>query len=562
LEIKSVLIAAIGGQGGNILSEWLFTAANLAGHLAQSVGLPGLAQRGGATSQYIEIAIAENGSPPAEPIFCLAPVQGQVDVLLAQELLEMGRMIQRGYPAPDAAIITSTQRNYTVWEKMPMGGATADPVALEEVGRQFAKQFVPVDVSRLIQERRLDPLSGNAMLLGALAASGALPIRREHYVQAIQQLGLAVDMNLTAFEIGFEYVRGGGHDVAKRALATEEEPIEQRAAQLPERLQDGYRALARPLVEQYGETLGRTLIEATYQLTDYQDLRYARHYLERVGALYRKERAIAPERIERTVTQTFASNLATLMSFEDAVRVADFKTRPGRFERIKERLNVAPDQVYEVVDYLKPDAEEIYGIFPWWLVTPLLPVLDRLRITQDAQGKPRYWTQMPRTTTLPGYMTFKLLTWFKPLRPHSWRNRHERKFQQEYERAVYEFLAIDYELAVLVAGTGQFVRGYGRVRRRTFEAARYLIDGVLRPLVALERGAGGGYRLTRQVGEVARQAMLTDEEGIELVRQLMERVLEKYGTMPVDVLIEQVARAGETLRQPLAVSVREVAVFN
>jgi len=473
----------------------------------------------------------------------------------------MGRMVQRGYPSPEATIITSLQRDYTVLEKMPMGGAVADSEQLEAVGRQFAKQFVAIDTARLIQEKKLNPLSGNALLLGALAASKALPIEPEHYRQAITRMGLATEMNLKAFEVGFEHVRSGGHEAAKRALSEEADPIEQRVQKLPTKFQDGYRRLVAPLSERYGETIARTLTEAVYQLIDYQDLSHAEEYLRRVAAVYEKDRAVAPDRPDATVTHTFARNLATLMTYEDAIRVAEFKTRQERVDQIKARLGVQSEEGYEIIDYLKPDAQEVYGIFPWWMVTPLLPVLKRLRITHDAKGHERYWPQTPRTTTFAGYMTLRFLTLFKPLRPQSWRARKERAFQAEYEKWVHRFLDIDYELAVQVAGLGQLVRGYGQVRRRTIEAAHYLITSVLTPLVERERKARNGYRLTRRVGEVAHQTILADENGLDLVKTLIDRVLEKYETMPYDALIDEVTRAGETLRQPLAISMREIAIL-
>ena len=46
ISIKSILLAAIGGQGGNVLVEWLFLAAERDGRRAQALSLPGLSQRG------------------------------------------------------------------------------------------------------------------------------------------------------------------------------------------------------------------------------------------------------------------------------------------------------------------------------------------------------------------------------------------------------------------------------------------------------------------------------------------------------------------------------------
>src|SRR4030081_3876322 len=99
---KGVLIATLGGEGGGVLSDWTLTAIRNAGYLAQSTSIPGVAQRAGATTYYIEysaIPLAELGT--RRPVFALTPVPGQVDVMIASELIERSRAAQIGYISPD-----------------------------------------------------------------------------------------------------------------------------------------------------------------------------------------------------------------------------------------------------------------------------------------------------------------------------------------------------------------------------------------------------------------------------------------------------------------------------
>ena len=51
----TVLIAAMGGEGGGLLSNWLINAARKQGLPLQATSIPGVAQRTGATAYYIEI---------------------------------------------------------------------------------------------------------------------------------------------------------------------------------------------------------------------------------------------------------------------------------------------------------------------------------------------------------------------------------------------------------------------------------------------------------------------------------------------------------------------------
>ncbi|MFY9769417.1 MAG: thiamine pyrophosphate-dependent enzyme [Xanthobacteraceae bacterium] len=101
----TILIAALGGEGGGVLTDWIVTAAASQGFPVQSTSIPGVAQRTGATTYHIEMAPAPmsgsgNGSA-RRPVLALAPAVGGVDLLVASELMEAGRAVAGGYTAPD-----------------------------------------------------------------------------------------------------------------------------------------------------------------------------------------------------------------------------------------------------------------------------------------------------------------------------------------------------------------------------------------------------------------------------------------------------------------------------
>ena len=96
-------IAALGGQGGGVLADWLVEIAEAQGYLAQSTSVPGVAQRTGATIYYLEFfPLAESERAGGEPIMALMPVPGDVDCVIASELVEAGRAVQRGLVTPAA----------------------------------------------------------------------------------------------------------------------------------------------------------------------------------------------------------------------------------------------------------------------------------------------------------------------------------------------------------------------------------------------------------------------------------------------------------------------------
>src|SRR5215468_12252903 len=90
----SILIGALGGQGGGVLAEWLVEAATRAGYPAQGTSIPGVAQRTGATTYYVEIyPVRRVRLGGALPVPGLYPVPGGIDLLVASELLEAGRVV-------------------------------------------------------------------------------------------------------------------------------------------------------------------------------------------------------------------------------------------------------------------------------------------------------------------------------------------------------------------------------------------------------------------------------------------------------------------------------------
>ena len=108
----SLLLCALGGEGGGVLSQWLVEAARIAGYPAQSTSIPGVAQRTGATTYYVEVfpqPLADLGG--RRPVMSLNPVPGALDALVSSELLETTRQIGLGYASPDRTrVITSSAR--------------------------------------------------------------------------------------------------------------------------------------------------------------------------------------------------------------------------------------------------------------------------------------------------------------------------------------------------------------------------------------------------------------------------------------------------------------------
>src|SRR5689334_17156604 len=141
-----------------------------------------------------------------EPVLSLTPSPGNVDVMVASELIEAGRAMTNGYVSPDrTTLIASTHRIYATIEKMQMADGRYEDDKVTAAASQLAKRAVLFDMRKLAQD------SGtviNAVLFGAMAGSGVLPLAREACEGAIRKAGRGAEASLRGFAAGFEIAQG------------------------------------------------------------------------------------------------------------------------------------------------------------------------------------------------------------------------------------------------------------------------------------------------------------------------------------------------------------------
>ncbi|MGH7389133.1 MAG: indolepyruvate oxidoreductase subunit beta family protein [Candidatus Rokuibacteriota bacterium] len=476
--LVSILIPAVGGQGGGVLAEWIVDAAAIDGVAAHSTSIPGVAQRTGSTTYYVELFTGPAGESPA---FSLYPIPGALDVLLAPEFLEVGRALEAGVPSPGrTTIVASTHRLYSIHEKMATGRSIYPVEQLEAAARSLSRRFVGFDALAVAREHRTEV---NAVLLGALAGAGAVPVRPEAFRAAIERKGVQVEGNLRGFDAGLALARDGAP------------PPEAEAARRPLRIPGTFaQALAG-----FPETLRPLVGEALARLVDYQDERYAARYLERLAPFVGAGG-------DPVLAAIVARHLALWMTYEDAIRVADLKTRAGRFARIRAEAG-ADDAEVVVTDYLKPDLDELYGVLPYRLVAPFARWAER----RWPHGRPTMG-QHVRTTTVLGFLRLWLLARCRRLRPTSYRARCEHERMERWLTTVGRCARWDAELACEVARAAQLVKGYGDVRRRMTGLLDHLLQAVLKA-ATLEVVREAGVPAMTQLAATYRRLVLQGPEG-------------------------------------------------
>lgn len=341
----TVAILALGGQGGGVLADWIADMGAQNNYVVQNTSVPGVAQRTGATVYYVELFPKENRSSPGTPILALMPVPGDVDIVVASELMETGRAILRGFVTQDrTTLIGSTHRIYAISEKSAMADGRASGERILEAARQRAKRFIGFD---------MDEVAANhgsmisSVMFGALAGSGAMPFPRFAFEEAIRAGGKAVDSNLAAFAAGFEAARQG---------------IESHAAKtaVPEPTSAAGRAFLDRIHGTLPQAAHAFAIEGVRRLMDYQDADYADLYLDRLARV----RACDTGTDDWRLTRETARHLALWMSYEDVIRVADLKVRGSRFDRVRDEAKVQPGQLLNITEYMHPRLEELCETLP------------------------------------------------------------------------------------------------------------------------------------------------------------------------------------------------------
>jgi len=485
-----VAVLAMGGQGGGVLSDWIVELAESQGWHAQSTSVPGVAQRTGSTLYYIEMLPPRDGRAP---ILSLMPGQGEVDVVLAAELIEAGRSILRGLVTPDrSTLIASTHRLYSVAEKEKPGDATADPNVVVEAAGVAAKRIIAFDMEA-VAARNNSVIS--ACLFGALAASATLPFTRESFEAVIKSGGRGAETSLKAFSAA--YAQTTQPPEPARPLARR--PAK-RFAPLPASAgrADLDRLLTR--IREFPVPLHAMLFAGVQRLTDFQDPAYADEYLDRLAKIYARDSAHGGAAKSHALTAAAAKYVAIAMAYDDVIRVADLKTRASRYERVLRDNSVGEAQIVYTTEYMHPRLEEAAGTMP----APLGRLMEAHPLLFGWMfRKPR----RVRSGTIRWFLLLYLVSACKPIRRTTLRHQREMAHLDRWLTLALDNAAKNYDLAVEIVDARRLVKGYSDTLARGLSKFDRVLGAV--PLLA---GRADGADWMRRL----RSAALLDENGIAL----------------------------------------------
>lgn len=485
----TILVAALGGEGGGVLSDWLVEAATHSDFPVQSTSIPGVSQRTGATTYYVEIFPVRNAELAGKrPVLSLVPTPGAVDLVAASELLEAGRAMQNAFvTAQRTTLVGSTHRIFSTSEKMiPSDGRYASEKILVAAPK-LAQRAILFDMSRpALQAGTVI----NSVLFGAMAGSGVLPLTREACEAAIRGAGKGAEASLRGFALGFEHASG------IQALIPEA-PVKQAPP--------AARKYPRVLSE-FPEALQELLNQAVARLVDYQDVAYAEQYLDRVHAVLSVDHATGGAAAGFPLTRETARLLVLWMTYEDVIRVADLKTRAKRFTALRSEAGAQPGQPLVIVDYLKPGADEIADILPPGLALQLRGWEEQRR----KQGRSLGFGLRLRTSSISGFLALRALSLFRPLRRYGSRFGAEQAAIERWLGAIkrYGQSTLDRELTQEIIQCAALLRGYGDTQRR----GRNSFERIFTQLLESEVVAAEGIDKLKLALRTARNAALANPD--------------------------------------------------
>jgi indolepyruvate ferredoxin oxidoreductase, beta subunit len=526
----SLLVCALGGEGGGVLTEWIIATAHHAGYAAQSTSIPGVAQRTGATTYYIEVFPTPITQLDGKrPVFSLNPVPGALDALVSSELLETTRQIGNGMATKERTlVITSSTRTFTTMERMQLGDGRIDSDRLLGVVRAHSRAHNVFDMGQVAREAGTIV---SAVMLGAVAGSGLFPFKRADYEAVVSEGGGTSAASLRGFGKAFDLVSAAsaiGGAAAASASTTDATPASATPtyatahnavseitnvskaqlamvaqALLKDELLPQYsKGLMADVASNFPAPVHEMLALGHARMLEYQGAAYAQLYVDRLKQVLQAEQSIDPSGTNQfATTREMARWLALWMAFDDIVRVADLKSRASRWQRVVGEVKAKEDDLLKVYDHFKPGVPEFAALLPAPLAHKLT-AWDRRRVLK---GKTPWALPLKvGTHSIIGMLSLRTLASLKWLRVRGSRYATEQSMIQQWLQGVVQGTQKHWQLGHEIALCGRLIKGYGSTNERGK-------DNLLHVLQHLAQGTDAAQAAIAV--KAARTAALADDAG-------------------------------------------------
>jgi indolepyruvate ferredoxin oxidoreductase len=441
----NIYMMGIGGTGVVTANQILGVAALLDGKHVCGLDQTGLSQKGGPVVSNLKIL-----DRPRD--LSNKVTAGEADVYLVFDLLTGTTDANLSRARPDrtfAVVSTSCVPTGAMVRSTEVRYPDAEWLTERIEAHTRAEERVYLDANRLAEELFDSQMPANLLVVGAAYEAGLLPIAADSIERAIGVNGVEVELNRLAFRVGRRLI--AHPEWASSLDGPRKAGSEAQEAELTPQ--------AQALIDQVGALgeLKRLLEIRVPELIAYQDLRYAREYVEFVKRVFDAESRLLDSqaalhpgaRAAARLSEAVARYLFNLMAYKDEYEVA--------------RLHLMPAVSEEVARQFGEGARIRYQLQP-----PLL----------------RAWGLRRKIGFRSWFRTvFRLLVWMRRLRGsaldifgYTHMRRVEHALIGEYRAVVEQALALldpqTYETVVQLAELPDLVRGYEEVKLKNVERFR------------------------------------------------------------------------------------------
>ena len=445
-----IIVTGVGGTGVITIGALLGMAAHLESKGCSVLDQTGLAQKGGAVVSHIRIAARP------DDVTTTRIANGAADLVLGCDMVvTAGADTRATMRAGKTAVVVNTQETMT-------GDFTRDadllfPADALMRGIERAagvRQVDRVDATRIATALTGDAIATNLFMLGYAWQKGRIPLSRAAIERAVEINGVAVEMNLGAFDWG-------------RRTAADRDAVERRAApgaaagiEVAPPIEGGSSPAHSPgavpgiaVAPPRGRETLESLIERRAAfLAEYQDAAYADRYRAFVERAREAERSRAKGM--RGLAEAVARGHFKLLAYKDEYEVARLHCAP----EFRRKLEAAFEGDWSLEFHLAP------------------PLFARRDPTTGAPRKSRYGPWMMRVFAVLARCKGLRGTAFDPF-GYTRERRRERALIDRYERTVAALLdGLDHSnhaLTIEIASLPERIRGFGHVKAKSIEEAQH-----------------------------------------------------------------------------------------